>query len=83
MLPHTYTCVIFCVKRRCIMATNLAIDDSLILEAQRVGHHKTKKDAVNTALQEYIKHKKQVELFDMFGAVDFDEDYDYKKNRQR
>ena len=32
------------------MASNLAIDDSLIEEARRIGHHKTKKEAVTAAL---------------------------------
>ncbi|MBM4310249.1 MAG: type II toxin-antitoxin system VapB family antitoxin [Deltaproteobacteria bacterium] len=65
------------------MATNLAIDDKLILQALKVGHHKTKKEAVNTALREYIAHKKQAEVIDMFGTVDFDEKYDYKAARKR
>ncbi|MFA5261587.1 MAG: type II toxin-antitoxin system VapB family antitoxin [Candidatus Omnitrophota bacterium] len=65
------------------MATNLAIDDKLILQALKVGHHKTKKEAVNNALREYIAHKKQAEVIDMFGAVDFDDKYDYKKARKR
>lgn len=65
------------------MATNLAIDDKLILQALKVGHHKTKKEAVNTALREYIAHKKQAEVIDMFGTVDFDETYDYKAARKR
>ena len=65
------------------MATNLAIDDALILQALKLGGHKTKKEAVNTALREYIAHKKQAEIIDMFGAVEFDEKYDYKKARTR
>ena len=65
------------------MATNLAIDDKLILQALKAGHHKTKKEAVNTALREYISHKKQAEVIDMFGTVDFDETYDYKAARKR
>lgn len=65
------------------MATNLAIDDKLILQAVKVGHHKTKKEAVNTALREYISHKKQAEVIDMFGTVVFDETYDYKAARKR
>jgi Arc/MetJ family transcription regulator len=32
------------------MPTNLAIDDKLIEAARRIGHHKTKKEAVTTAL---------------------------------
>jgi predicted CopG family antitoxin len=63
------------------MPTNLAIDDSLILEAQKLGKHKTKKDTVNEALKEYIQRRKQMEIFQLFGKVDYDENYDYKKER--
>ncbi|MBI4698246.1 MAG: type II toxin-antitoxin system VapB family antitoxin [Nitrospirae bacterium] len=65
------------------MATNLALDDKLISQAQKIGHHKTKKEAVTTALKEYIARKKQVEIFELFGKIDFDKDYDYKKARAR
>ena len=41
------------------MATNLAIDEELLKEAQKVGNHKTKKETVNEALKEYIQRKKQ------------------------
>ncbi|TAN40282.1 MAG: type II toxin-antitoxin system VapB family antitoxin [Nitrospirae bacterium] len=64
------------------MATNLYIDDSLISQAQKVGHHRTKKDAVTAALKEYIARKKQIEVLDLLGKIDFDKDYDYKKTRQ-
>lgn len=66
-----------------VMATNLAIDDKLILQALKIGHHKTKKEAVTTALREYITHKKQEEITSLFGKVEFDEKYDYKKARKR
>ena len=65
------------------MATNLAIDDKLIIKAQKIGHHKTKKEAVTTALKEYIAHKKQLEVLDLFGSIEFDKDFDYKKARKR
>jgi Arc/MetJ family transcription regulator len=65
------------------MATNLALDDNLINEAQRIGKHRTKKEAVTTALQEYIAHQKQLEVRDLFGRIDFDPAYDYKKARSR
>lgn len=64
------------------MATNLAIDDTLIDEARRVGKHKTKKEAVTAALDEYVRRHKQIEILDHFGTVDFDPSYDYKKMRQ-
>ena len=65
------------------MATNLALDDKLIIQAQKAGHHKTKKEAVTAALKEYIAHKKQLEIIGLFGKIDFDKNYDYKKARIR
>lgn len=65
------------------MATNLALDDKLIVQAVKVGGHKTKKEAVTTALKEYIAHRKQLDVIKLFGSVTFSEDYDYKKARNR
>jgi len=65
------------------MATNLALDDKLILEAQRAGKHKTKKDAVTAALAEYVKRRKQLRVLEAFGTFDFDPAYDYKAERRR
>ncbi|MBN2333903.1 MAG: type II toxin-antitoxin system VapB family antitoxin [Deltaproteobacteria bacterium] len=63
------------------MATNLAIDDQLIEEARTIGQHRTKKAAVTEALQEYIQRRKQLDTLDLFGTIDYDADYDYKKQR--
>ena len=65
------------------MPTNLALDDSLILEAVRIGKHKTKKEAVTTALREYILHRKQMQVVALFGEVDVAPKYSYKKGRSR
>ena len=65
------------------MSTNLAIDDSLILEAQKVGGHTTKKAAVSQALMEYIQRKRQLEVLALFGSVDYDANYDYKQQRRQ
>ena len=65
------------------MPTNLAIDDRLIEEARQVGHHRTKKEAVTAALDEYIRRRKQVQILDLFDTIDYREDYDYKANRRR
>ena len=65
------------------MATNLALDDRLITQAQKLGHHHSKKETVTAALNEYIAHKKQLEILTLFGRFDFDQDYDYKKARKR
>ena len=68
-------------ERRFQMPTNLAIDDKLISEARELGGQKTKKAVVTEALQEYIQRHKQMKILDLFGKVDIDPDYDYKKQR--
>jgi type VI protein secretion system component VasK len=65
------------------MPTNLALDDHLIEEARRVGGHKTKKEAVTAALDEYVRRHRQMRILDAFGTVDFDPTYDYKAERRR
>jgi Arc/MetJ family transcription regulator len=65
------------------MATNLAIDDRLLEEAQQIGGHRTKKATVTEALEEYIQRRKQARILELFGTVEFDPKYDYKKQRRK
>jgi Arc/MetJ family transcription regulator len=65
------------------MPTNLAIDDRLLEEAQRISGHRTKKATVTEALQEYIQRRKQAKILELFGTVHFDPKYNYKKQRGR
>jgi Arc/MetJ family transcription regulator len=65
------------------MATNLDLDDRLILKAQSLGGHRTKKETVTQALLEYIQSLEQKKILDLFGRIEFDESYDYKKQRSR
>jgi hypothetical protein len=67
----------------CDMATNLALDDRLLEEALRVGGRRTKKETVTEALVEFIQRRKQTRIRDLFGTVDYDPKYDYKKQRRR
>lgn len=80
-LTYTSLCVTF--ERGLLMATNLALDDHLIEEARSIGGHKTKKDAVTAALEEYIQHRKQMRIVELFGTIDYDPAYDYKAERHR
>lgn len=65
------------------MPTNLAIDDRLIEEAQRIGGHATKKAAVTAALDEYIRRRKQQDVLKLFGTIEYERSYDHKANRRR
>jgi Arc/MetJ family transcription regulator len=69
--------------RRCPMATNLAINDELLSLAQKVGGLKTKKETVNTALKEFVQRRRQEVIAELFGTVEYDSSYDYKKLRKR
>ncbi|NLB65283.1 MAG: type II toxin-antitoxin system VapB family antitoxin [Lentisphaerae bacterium] len=65
------------------MATNLHLDDRLIREAMTLGKHPTKKAAVTQALTSYIRRLRQQRILKLFGTIDFDPEYDYKKQRSR
>ena len=65
------------------MATNLALDDNLIDEAKKIGHHKTKRDAVNMALSEYIERRKRMQIFEFAGKIEMVDGYDYKALRKK
>ena len=65
------------------MATNLQIDDKLIAQAVKLGKHRTKKAAVTQALTDYIHHLEPENILSLFGTVDYDPEYDHKKQRSR
>jgi Bacterial antitoxin of type II TA system, VapB len=64
------------------MPTNLAIDDRLLEEAQKVGGHRTKREAVTAALEEYVKRRTQQEILSLFGTIICEPGYDYKRERK-
>jgi Arc/MetJ family transcription regulator len=63
--------------------TNLALDDDLLNEELRIGGHRSKRETVTEALVEYIQRRKQARMTEMFGTVDYDPNYNYKKQRRR
>jgi Arc/MetJ family transcription regulator len=65
------------------MPTNLGINDALLAEAMQLGKLPTKKATVNQALEEYVKRLRQMKAMELFGKIDFDPNYDYKKERNR
>jgi Arc/MetJ family transcription regulator len=65
------------------MPTNLNIDDALLDEAVKVSGKKTKRETVNAALAEYVSRRKQRRILELFGKLEWDPKYDYKKERKR
>ena len=65
------------------MATNLAIDEELLNTAYKIGGYGTKKETVNTALEEFIERRKSEELIQLFGTIEYHPSYNYKKMRLR
>ncbi len=63
------------------MATNLTFDSQLLQEAIMIGGFKSKREAINQALREFIQRHKQREIVELFGKFPADAGYDYKKAR--
>ncbi len=65
------------------MATNLSLDPELLEKALEVSGEKTKKAAVTKALKEFISRREQRRILELFGTLEWDEKYDYKRERSR
>ncbi len=75
--PYSY------IVSEIIVATNLELDPKLVDEAKAAGNFRTKREAVNAALLEFVTKRKQREVIKLFGTVDYAPDYDYKKSRRK
>jgi Arc/MetJ family transcription regulator len=70
--------------RRCMTKmTSIRINDDLLTEAQRLGGHVTKREAVESALQAYTNRLRRRRASQAFGTFDFNPEYDYKAERAR
>lgn len=65
------------------MATKLSIDPELLDKALKVGGEKTRKATVNRALREFIARRERERLLGLFGKLDWDDEYDHKRERAR
>jgi hypothetical protein len=64
------------------MLMQFNIDDNLLNEAVKLGDFKTPEETLETVLREFILRKKQLEIIELFGKLDPDENYNYKQGRQ-
>ena len=65
------------------MATNLSLDPDLIDRALAVSGERTKKAAVTRALEEFIARRRQKDLIDLMGKLEWDASFDAKAERSR
>jgi Arc/MetJ family transcription regulator len=64
------------------MATNIELNEALLSKAMKLGGMRTKKEAVNEALSEYVQRREQLKVLDFIGKVEFAPDHDYKTQRK-
>ncbi len=62
------------------MTKNLIVDARLLDQALQLSGLPIA-DTVNLALQEFVERRKQVQIINLFGKMEPDPDYDYKKGR--
>jgi Arc/MetJ family transcription regulator len=65
------------------MPTNLKLNDKLIEATVKLGQFKTKQEAVNTALEEFVHRRQRLRILELGGKIDFDPKWDYKRMRRR
>ncbi|AZT90741.1 type II toxin-antitoxin system VapB family antitoxin [Caldicellulosiruptor changbaiensis] len=64
------------------MRTNIILNDELLKKAMKIAEVKTtKKEAVETALKEFVENHSRKKLSELRGKISFAEDYDYKEMR--
>ena len=63
------------------MRTNIVLNDELVREAQALSQIRTKRELIETALKEFVAHRKRLDLRELKGAGLLDDSYDYKKTR--
>jgi hypothetical protein len=61
----------------------MKIDPELLRKAKRLGGFRTRAEAINAVLAESIKHRQQLKILALAGTIDYDPDYNYKRQRRR
>lgn len=65
------------------MRSNLNYDQELLEQARKLGGFKYKTETINAALDEFVRRHQQEKIIELFGTIEYDEDYDYKKSRKQ
>ncbi len=63
------------------MQITLDLNDELVQAARELNPGMKIEVAIETALKTYIEQQKRLKVIELFGTIDYDPDYDYKKQR--
>jgi Arc/MetJ family transcription regulator len=63
------------------MPTNLKLNDKMIEEAVKLGPFKTKQEAVNAALAEFVERRHRLRMLELGGQIEFDREWNYRRMR--
>jgi len=58
------------------------LNEELIEKAMEISGHKTKKDVINMALQEFVANNTRKNILDLKGQIAFADGYDHKALRE-
>jgi hypothetical protein len=64
------------------MVIPLEIDHTLLQEALALSNHPTATALIEAALREYIQRRKHLKILELFGTIDYEEEYNYKQQQQ-
>lgn len=65
------------------MTKSIELDENLVKEALALGQHSSINLLVETALKDYINKYKKEKIIELFGTIEYEENYDYKKQRNK
>ena len=65
------------------MPTTLKLDEKMVEEAVKLGNFKTKQEAMNVALAEFVQRRNRLRILELGGKIEFRPDWDYKKMRSQ
>ena len=63
------------------MMANMKLDDKMVEEAVKLGRFKTKEQALNAALSEFVQRRNRLRILELAGKINFDPGWNYKKMR--
>ena len=66
-------CIVVCMR------TNIEIDDQVLAEARRITGVRTKREIVDLALRELVARRKQRDILELRGRIDWQGDLEVSR----